>query len=299
MDVEEYMQTAEPAIRRVARRFASRTVPVEDMEQELRIAVLQSIEKFDHDKSEWIKYVSSICKFRAIDTCRLYGHTNRKGEQNKVRPLLNSDVEWTGRQRRPPEPEFEPEQVEEIEWEDLKQVVSTRCVETKMAFDYLQGHTMKWIGRKFGISESRVSQVLATRRGINQIKKIVDHPFRVVTQRKEAKVHSQTNAISIEEAIRIATSPEAIGEIDKKIEAMELELQRLKEFRRAVSPKQKRKMSYNVDEELESKVVEMVKVSPMKPGEIASKLGMTPIRVGRIVAASNKVAKRGAMVVPV
>jgi len=181
-DVDLLLQQAETAIQSRAREFCFHACPHDDMAQELRMAVFKSIDRFDETKSKWTTYVWNLTKFRAIDVIRVMGFKARlTGEQNKMRWAGSTDapVVVDGKELKQIEPADFGDAIAEVDWADLCEHIEQNGTSAERArMLYLQGITMKQVGVRLGISESRVSQMLKSGDDLHLIAMRINHEFK-------------------------------------------------------------------------------------------------------------------------
>lgn len=162
MDVSEMMDAVEREIQVAASKTArGRRLMMDrdDIAQELRIKAMQMLERWDAGKSQWKTYVRRHIRWWAADVVRgKAGWVDRRGKRRE------SDV-------------FSREQdlhlfdlivessvsdVEMVDYQDLREHASTLGRDVRIWCDHhLDGYSMAEIGRRYGVSQGRVSQILS------------------------------------------------------------------------------------------------------------------------------------------
>ena len=145
-------------IRSCARRCLDRyKVPIEasDVAQEMRLVVWRMAERWDPQRAKWRTFVRQRLPRVATDVMRRHGYVRRDGRpQNDVAfppesILFTSlrDAAWSG--------------VDAVDWDDLVESLRDETVPVQMFVLRAIGASMADIGRRYDLSESRVSQVLS------------------------------------------------------------------------------------------------------------------------------------------
>ena len=161
-DIDQMMLEAEPIVRFVVRRFSNRRIGGDDFAQELRIHLLLAARKFDSDQSKWSTYADFIAKRRAVDICRSYGELHRDGRRKRAFEKLESELMPADEDERytvfdsPDHGDHEGE----VDWADLEDVARSRGKYTLAAYWRASGLSLKEIGNRIGVGESRVGQIL-------------------------------------------------------------------------------------------------------------------------------------------
>lgn len=181
-DFDDMLKVAEPIINYMALRYSSRACPLEDMKQELRLALFLEHGKFDPQKSKLTTFVSNLLNHRSIDVCRRVGHLSRSGNQNRMHWAASTDAPVVnGQEFDRPEPQDQGDDIAEIDFADLCEYVDKRscCQTAKARMLRVQGLSMKEVGKRLGISESRVSQMLSQNDDLEWLRSLIDHKFKV------------------------------------------------------------------------------------------------------------------------
>ncbi|QEF98184.1 hypothetical protein Mal15_22330 [Stieleria maiorica] len=105
-------------------------------------------------------------------------------------------------------------------------------------------------------------------------------------------------ASNLDRAIDVLTDPDSMKRIDEQIEQLEAKSAKLKKLRKVLGGGGSAKVNFKIDEAIEKRVVAYIKRNgPSLPGEIAKYIKQAPINIGRLVSASELLAKQGQNVV--
>jgi len=169
------MDQAEQYVLYWAKRYSCRTLPAEDLAQEIRITMLRTAAKFDPDgRWKWSTVASKRAKFSAIDACRKYGITTRQGNQKRValRPLTDFELGNDSEGNHPEASDFGDHE-SEVEWADLGELVKTESIHVQAAYGFMSGKTMKTVAEELGRSEPWVSLSLGKRTGVKRLEHLI------------------------------------------------------------------------------------------------------------------------------
>ena len=162
MDVSEMMDAVEREIQVAASRTArGRRLMLDrdDIAQELRIKAMQMLDRWDAGKSQWKTYVRRHIRWWAADLVRgKAGWVDRRGKRRESDVLTREQdmvlfdliVESSV------------SDVDMVDYQDLLEHASTLGRDVCIWCEHhLDGHSMAEIGRRYGISQGRVSQILS------------------------------------------------------------------------------------------------------------------------------------------
>lgn len=162
----EMVDEVEPIVRYWAGQTTVDSLDREDVEQELRIAVIQMAGKFDARREvPWPAYVHSVMRRRAIDLCRKHGVFNGTGRQSRFRHFTNAESrdEYGEELTFDCECPLSDEARQQTELADLWEVVSREHIYVQAYVLRFFGLRMKDVGDRIGVTEGRVSQILSDR----------------------------------------------------------------------------------------------------------------------------------------
>lgn len=160
MDVAAMMEEVDRDIEIAAvMAMKNRRVPfsMSDFVQELRLRVLQAVDRWDSSKSAWRTYIRNRLRFLAVDVLRDAGYVKRDKRPQVDRPLSEVCDEVTRIERAD-----QVDDLADVDWQDWLDWAGRQGREVQMAVLWTQGrYTMAQLGEMFGVSESRVSQMLS------------------------------------------------------------------------------------------------------------------------------------------
>lgn len=155
------MQQAEKYVWFAAKRYECSGIEAEDLRQEIRVAIWQSLDRFDESKSEFDAWASNIAKYRAIDIVRTLGDVTRTGRPRRVKPISLVGLGCSYRGDWAPWNPEDPVQDSDTDWRDLAEAVFRCSREVQWAWLYHSGIlNMREIAEAYGVTESRVCQIL-------------------------------------------------------------------------------------------------------------------------------------------
>lgn len=156
-DPDAMIAAVEGDVQYVARWLCARhklPIGVDDVAQELRIYLLRIVDRWDPERAKWRTHVRNRLPGAAIDIARSYGYVNRHGKPQ-------NDVPW-GDAGSPMFSRLSGRRSEtDVDWDDLCDAILQESDHVQMFVAYALGETMAEIGRRYGMSESRVSQILS------------------------------------------------------------------------------------------------------------------------------------------
>ncbi len=158
--IDELLLIAEPSVKYFGRKMTFDGFDYDDICQELRIMVLEMIERYDPNKGATFKtFVNSQLHFRIGDLLRKYGRTNRAGKQRRIAetPLT---VETADGDSFTLEGVYDRDPGAEFDWNEFRSAVANESTAIRCQVLHAEGMLMRDIGSLLGISESRVCQVM-------------------------------------------------------------------------------------------------------------------------------------------
>lgn len=161
MSIENLLTEAEPYIRRAGARIGELPgMGVEDVCQELRIQVLQLATSFEPSRRvPWTAYLRMHLRQRGIDVMRANGVVTRK--KKAKRRQRHYSLDFNCDEATPLDPPCIGEELPELEWRDVFERASQEPTQVRAMLWWAAGTTMREIGLRLGITESRVSQLLS------------------------------------------------------------------------------------------------------------------------------------------
>lgn len=161
--IDEMLLTAEPSVIYFARRLHRFDhLDVDDVAQELRISVLELIDRYDPAKgATWKTFVNVQLHYRSLDLVRVHGCKTRSGYTRHVD--TQSTEQMIDGERRSMEAVYDVEPGAVFDWNEFSAKTIHESTAVRCQVLYAEGLRMHEIGNRLGISESRVSQVMAER----------------------------------------------------------------------------------------------------------------------------------------
>jgi DNA-directed RNA polymerase specialized sigma24 family protein len=162
--IEARVSQVEDIITRLARqcRLNFMGYDVDDVEQELRLAAFQIAQRYDASKgAKWRTYCGAQLGWRIKDLMRSHGPLTRSGKQRAEamppQQLGDGSEDWSFDARD------DSDASDDVDWQDLASRVEIESGPVRALWLYASGLTMGEVGRRLGVSESRVSQMLSVK----------------------------------------------------------------------------------------------------------------------------------------
>lgn len=158
---DDMLAKAEPLIRRSAARMGELPgMGYEDLCQELRICVVKLADGFDPTRQvPWMAYLSQQLPLRCVDIARACGTWTRSGKHR--RSQRHYSLDFNSEECQPLDPPCPGEELPELEWGDLIERAESEPQQVRALIWWASGLTMREIGLRLGLSESRVSRIIS------------------------------------------------------------------------------------------------------------------------------------------
>jgi RNA polymerase sigma factor (sigma-70 family) len=163
--IEEMLAVAEPSVKHYARKLNRvDAMDYDDVCQELRIAVLGMIDRYDATKgASWKTFVNSQLHFRSVDLMREHGGYTRSGNRRAIETVSTQQATYD--ESLSMEGVYSIKPGAEFEWQEFKSTTAKESKSVQCLVLYAQGLLMHEIGEALGITESRVSQLMSAKAG--------------------------------------------------------------------------------------------------------------------------------------
>lgn len=163
MSIDDMLAEAEPFIRRSAARIGDLPgMGFDDVCQELRILAMQMAANFDPARRvPWRAYLLSQLGRRAIDVRRANSEWTRSRKSKRTQ--WHYGLDFACDKSTPLDPPCPVEYLPDVDWSDVLDRAEHECPQVRAMILWAMGLTMRQVGERLGVSESRVSQMLSPR----------------------------------------------------------------------------------------------------------------------------------------
>lgn len=164
---DDKIRFLENKIREITKRYALRDP--EDFAQEMWIAAIELDRQWNPSRGvPWPAFMAKFLWPRAVDTIRrISDFTVASRRRRRVAEIFFSTIEAFGSYGNLDLLDrFSTDAIDAIDWADLGQRVAIESREVQMLYLYMSGLLMREIGERFGVSETRVVQILRRSRQV-------------------------------------------------------------------------------------------------------------------------------------
>lgn len=280
----------------------------DDTAQELWIEAIRAHELFDGSRGvEFRKYMANILGMRRADIFRRCSAHKRSGQIRFTRTFfseLTCDPEAKKDFNRHVVDPYSTDGIETTDWADLGRRVANETQEVQALYLYCSGETMRVVGERLELSESRVSQILSSQgqasaerlRHLMFDKNYVRKQELQVDQNTPLPGHSQADPVEVMLRIVERCDDATIQSIDRKIEEHHNAISQLKRLRSVLGKAGKRKLPAvrNAGPRLGDQLAAMLdKQESIHVDDAAKHFGCKPQSIRMAVTKSNQLRMVG------